>query len=202
MLFLVASAHAVDLSESAFGLSGGFEYVTNDPYLNRRGWRHGVSWQMNRWAEIGVAATWYPVLGTGGSKDPDWKPLAKTLLRENEATSDLSKLVFQAQFTVRVFALRAPLGAGWTGGLGLLAGAGAFATQDDPVALYGLGERDLTTQHQVHGGLVGGGFVDARAERLGVRLRYEMDAYVETTDAIDVTVKQNILFGAEVLCWF
>lgn len=198
---LLSTALAADLSDSHLMLGVGFEAVTNDPFVFRRGIRHSVGWSPNSWVELGASATWYPILGQGGENDPDWSPLAKQLLLKNSVSPDISRIWAQGQLTLRIHALRAPLGGGWTGSVGALAGLGVIATQDDLVALQNDDEPALATQNQLHGSSALGGFVQARTRWIGVRLRYESDVYIETVNSTTLEFKDNAMFGAEFLCW-
>lgn len=201
-MLLVPMAFAVDLSAQRVGLSVGYEFVANDPFLYRRGWRHGVTWQPSPWAEVGATVTWYPILGNGGENDADWKPLSKQLLLENSVSPDISKMWLQAQLVARVRAFRAPLGGEWEGSAGVLVGGAVFVTSDDLVALQNDGEEAMATQNQVHPGLAYGLFADMTTEYVGFRLRAESDAYIEVVNSTNLEMKRNLIFGVEVLCWF
>ncbi len=200
LVLLLTTASAADLSDSRLMLGVGVEAVTNDPFVYRRGVRLSVGWSPNPLVEVGASGAWYPTLGTGGEGDLDWRPLTNEL-GEYRVVPDLSLIQAQGQLTLRIHALRASLGGEWTGSVGVLAGMGVMATRDDLNAIADHSAAARATQNQLHGSSALGGFVQARTRRVGVRVRYESDVYIETIASETLEFKDNAMFGVEVLCW-
>lgn len=202
-LLLAGAAHAADFSDFQVGVSLGGESVLNDPFLNRGGPRLGVDIAPAPWIRVTTAFTWFPVLGQGGESDPDWSRLSKQLLMESSVSPDISKIdwTWQTLLAARLYAYEA---GDWTFGVGLHTGLGAIHSVDDATALQ-VDPSDpsfLASARQVHFGPVYGAYWEARVEHVGVRMRLEHLAYIETINGSTLEMKNNLVLGGECTTWF
>lgn len=202
LLAHVASAAGSDHTDLRWGISAGMETDTSSKFLHRTGGRLGATYAPRPWVDVGFSAAYYPIFGEEGENDPDWTPLAQELASEHPwwPTDSYSKLHAQVQATVRVHAMRIALDGNWHTGFGLIAGVGLFATKDTDLVV--LSEKPPTTLSQIHAGPVAGVFWEVRSRRVGVRVRYESDAYVEVEEWTNAWMTAHAMLGAEVLCWF
>lgn len=202
LLAQVASAAGSDNTDLRWGISVGIETDTGRALLHRTGGRLGATYAPRPWVDIGISASYYPIFGEEGENDPDWTPLAEELISEHTwwPTDSYSKLHAQIQATVRVHAMRVALDEDWHTGFGLIAGVGLFATKDTDLVV--LSAKPPTTLNQIHLGPVAGVFWEVRSRRVGVRVRYESDAYVEVEESTNAWMRAHAMLGAEVLCSF
>lgn len=202
-LALAGTASAGDLSQLQLGLTLGGESVLNDPFVNRGGPRLGVELAPVPWARLTTAFTWFPVLGDGGETGLDWSALGKQRLPENGVSPDISNVDWTGQVAlgVRLYAYEAGR---WTFGVGLQAGAAAVHSVDDADSLQ-VDPDDpafAASDRQVHLGPVYGAYWEARVEHVGVRVRLERVAYIETINGSVLEMKDPLVLGGECTTWF
>lgn len=199
MLLIVATALA---ARPDFGFTVGWESVTNDPFAASYGPRMGFNVGLAHGIEFGAAASYYPLLGSGGCSDPRWTDLACQLLENNSVSPDISLMNWTADVNVRVLPFRATYGR-WEASAGIMAGVGMVATQDDLVALQAVGEPQAeATADQIHGAAVGGLIGQIRYRFIATRFYARDLAYIETVYSSTLEMKHNSLLGTEVAFWF
>lgn len=202
-LLALPTAFAEEAPRFRFGLSGGVETVTNDPFVRRLGARLGASISPAPWMEFGTSFIFFPIFGGDPASSFDWKPAAKQLLVENSVSPDISLMDWEGQAVVRVRAISYKPG-NLTMAFGVLGGAAMIHTVDNAQAL----QTDVSdpyfaaTQKQVHVGPVGGLYWDALSGSVGLRVRVENVGYIETINSTTLEMKNNLLIGAEMLKWF
>ncbi len=178
------------------GLTGGMEWVGNDPFLRRSGHRIGAEYALNRHLRAGISGAFYPDLGQA-----DWTPLTDRLVRDYHISPDLSPMTLAGRFELRVapFVHRIGILEAHTGGY---VGLGAVVTRDDLEALQAEGEtRYEATQDQLHPSTTWGLFSEVGGDTVRGRLRLERTTYLETVASTIIEMKGTMLWSLEVTVW-
>lgn len=186
-------------------------FLANDPFLNRYIVGGVFDYHLTEVFAAEIQVGYSPILGDGGESDPDWKPLTKQLLLQNNVSPDISKLTAHGSVGLAF----APIYGKAAIGRKIIAfdiyghfGLGATQTTDDLVALQacdnsGCREEAVATESQVHPTtVIGGGARVAFSEGLAARIEGKSMSYVEVVNSQTLEMKNNFILQANVSFFF
>ncbi len=176
----------------------GYEAVTNDPFVFRRGLRLAVGADLGAWVGLELSGSAYPVLGRG-----DYNAVTRRLVDELHVAPDISRIVAAGRAGLVAWPVRTGKGRA-RARVGAGVGAALFHTWDDLDAWdteqASPETNDLTEYtRQTHPGIYG----EVRAEGwrgpVGLRVRLETSWYREAIDADTREDKRPLWLGVEVV---
>lgn len=201
MSFLAAVLFVAQAQAGGLGLALGLEHSIDDPFLNHRAIRAGVSYAPREQLAFEGSVAAFPNLG-----EADWKPLTSQLVNNNHVSPDLSPMKLRLDARVHVFAIRSSFG-DWWGALDVSGGLGGVKTIDDLEALQQEGDQYAeATASQWHPSSSWGlayqlvtEFGDSSA--VGARLRCDSIIYLETVSSTTLETKRIRSLALEAVLW-
>lgn len=182
-------------------------FVANDPFLNRYIVGAVFDYHLTEIFAAEVQLGYAPILGEGGSEDPDWKELSKQLLDKNSVSPDISKLTAHGSLGLAFSPIYGKAAVGRSiivfdiyGHFGL----GFTMTQDDLVALQAVGDEAAeATRAQTHPTtVIGGGARVAFSEGLALRIEGKSMSYIENVNSTTLEMKNNVIIQANLSFFF